>query len=313
VRDFLHASAVFLQHLTAIQWQALALGVALHLLRLFLRSVAWRNILAASYPAERVRLRYAFGAYMAGVGVNSITPARGGDVLKVFLIKRRVENSSYATVGATLVVETLFDFVVAGGLFLWALTLGVLPGLKAIPDIPSIDWSWPLRHRRISEIVGVILLAALVTALVWALRRYREFRDRVRDGFAILHPPSRYFAQVVVPQAGSWVLRIASTYEFMRAFGVQASLHDALLVQVAASLSTLLPISPGGAGTQQGLLVYLFKGKGISTAALLSFSVGMNITITIVNAVVGFVCIGLLLGTFHWRRVVEPEREVIET
>jgi uncharacterized membrane protein YbhN (UPF0104 family) len=307
VREFLHATAVFFQHLTEIHWRALAVAIALHLFRLFLRSVAWRNILAASYPNERVRLRSAFGAYMAGVGVNSITPARGGDVLKVFLIKRSIESSSYATVAATLIVETLFDLVVAGGLFIWAISLGVLPGLNVIPDLPSVDWSWPLRHRRISEIVGVILLAVLITVGIWALRRFREFRDRVRVGFAILREPARYGLQVVVPQAASWVLRLASTYEFMRAFGLRPSWHDALLVQVAASLSTLLPISPGGAGTQQGLLVYLFKGKGISKAALLSFSVGMNLTLTVVNGVVGFTCIGIMLRTFHWRAAVEPE------
>ena len=51
------------------------------------------------------------GAYLAGVGVNAIMPARGGDVLKLYLVQDRVEGTTYPTLGATLIVETLFDMV----------------------------------------------------------------------------------------------------------------------------------------------------------------------------------------------------------
>ena len=66
-----------------------------------------------------------------------------------------------------------------------------------------------------------------------------------------------------------------------------ATLHNALLVLVVQSLSTLFPFTPGGVGTQQGLLVYVFDraGTGIAGALLLSFSVGMYIAVTIENVV----------------------------
>ena len=94
------------------------------------------------------------GAYLAGVGVNAIVPARGGDVLKLYLVRHRVEETTYTTLGATLIVETLFDTFVAGGVLVWALSIGVLPGLDVLPHLPQVDWSWPLdtsarrRHRR---------------------------------------------------------------------------------------------------------------------------------------------------------------------
>ena len=59
---------------------------------------------------------------------------------------------------------------------------------------------------------------------------------------------------MIVPQAISWVFRIASLYFFLKAFGVHATIHNALLAQVVDSLATLFPATPGGAGTKQGLI-----------------------------------------------------------
>jgi len=108
VTSLLRAIASFVQHLPAIGWGSLGLGLLCHVAKTLLRTRAWRNILAAAYPEADVRWRSVAGAYVAGVGVNAILPARGGDVLKLFLIHRRVEGSSYPTIAATLLVETLF-------------------------------------------------------------------------------------------------------------------------------------------------------------------------------------------------------------
>src|SRR5207244_13509685 len=90
-------------------------------------------------------------------------------------------------------------------------------------------------------------------------------------GFAILRRPRRFAAGVVTWQAASWIFRLATVYAFLRAFHVPATAHNALLVLVVQSLATLFPFTPGGVGTQQGLLVYVFRGAPISKTALLTF------------------------------------------
>ena len=98
--------------------------------------------------------------------------------MKLFLVKRRVEGSTYPTLGATLVVETLFDFVVATGIFLWALHLGVLPEPRP-PAEPAARSTgrWPLEHPRVLEDRGPDPSSLLaIGGLVWATtRRVREF------------------------------------------------------------------------------------------------------------------------------------------
>ena len=305
------AAGTFFHHLADVHWLALGIALAFHLARLLSRAPAWRNIIRAAYPGANVPRRSVLGAYLAGVGVNAIVPARGGDLLRLYLIRSRVEQASYPTLGATLIVETLFDTIVAGGILIWALMIGVLPGLDVLPHLPQVDWSWPLRHKREAAIIGAVWLVVLILFVVIAFRRVREFKQRVRQGFAILGNLWRYLRQVVLWQAASWGLRLASVYFFLEAFRVPATFHNALLVLVVQSLSTLFPFTPGGVGTQQGLLVYVFDraGTGIAGALLLSFSVGMYVAMTILNVVLGFAALFLMLGTLRWRRVVVPEEE----
>ena len=272
------------------------------------RAGAWRAIINAAYPEARLKFRSAFGAYIAGVGVNSIVPARGGDVVKLYLVRHRIPGSSYATLTPTLVVETMFDFVTAGALILWALTSGVLPTHQLYSRIPTVDWKFFLRHEHFTAIALAVLLVLTAIFFFWVRRRVDEFRAHVRQGFAILEDRPRFLRRVILPQSISWVFRIASLYFFLRAFGVTANIHNALLAQVVDSLATLFPATPGGAGTKQGLTEVLFHGRGVSNTLLLAFSVGMNITIVVVNLLMGLVAIGLMARTLSFKKVRQASR-----
>jgi len=89
---------------------------------------------------------------------------------------------------------------------------------------------------------------------------------------------------------------------------VHASIHNALLAQVVDSLATLFQATPGGAGTKQGLIVYLFRGQAISKALLLAFSVGIYIAITITNIVLGLIAIGLMARTLSLKNLRQQSR-----
>jgi uncharacterized membrane protein YbhN (UPF0104 family) len=312
VHDVLHASGVFVHHLAAVQWTALAIAIGCHLLKLAAVSRAWRNAIAAAYPGTRVSWPRLAAAWVAGTGVNAIVPARGGDAVKLVLGKRWVRGSSYATLGATIVLLSLFDMVFAGSLLAWAIAAGVLPGLDVLPNLPSLDFGWFFRHPRLGgAIVGatVLLLAVL---LVWTGRKVEEFWGRVRQGFSVLRDPLRYLRTVAFWQALDWCLRIATIYWLLRAFGLPATAHNAFLVQVSQSVAGAFPLSPSGIGTTEALLLYVLRGTA-SRTVLLSFSVGMRITLIVVNATLGFAIILAAFRTLSWRRRVEADRTAAES
>ena len=307
VRAFVDAFEAFVRHLAGVSFGALALALLLHVARLVFRVRGWENILRAAYPGTPIRFRSVFGAYVAGVGVNAIAPARGGDAVKLYLARHRIEGSSYPTLGSTLVVETLFDFVVASVLLLVALERGLLPGLPDLPGLPAFDWSFIVEHPRIAAVLACVLLAGLILLVTWASGHVVAFREKVTQGFAILGDWRVFGARVVSWQAASWVMRVASVYWFLEAFHIPATFETVLAVLVVQGLATTLPFTPGGAGTQQAVLVFALGGTA-ARSAVLSFSVGMQLATIAVNVALGFAAIALMLGTVRWReRVLAPD------
>lgn len=301
--EFFHAVRVFSDHLASVSWTALAIALAFHFAKVAVRTVAWRNIIQAAYPQTRVPLPPVFGAYVAGVGINSIAPARVGDLVKLYLVRHKIPGTTYTTLASTLFAETLVDLVLAGAIFIWALTQGVLPGLNVLPNLPTFDWGWLLGHGRLTATVVALLVLGILWFVWWASRHIEGFKQRVGAGLAILRDRPRYFREVVSWQVLSWVFRIASLVFFLRAFHVRATVHNALLAQTVDSLATLLPFSPGGAGTKQGLLVYVLRGQA-SSSQLLAFSVGTNIAIVVFNVAVAAIAVFLMLRTLRLGQII---------
>ena len=303
VSEFFHALGVFFDELASVSWPALGIALALGVTKVLLRTVAWRNIIRASYPEERVPLPPVAGAYFAGVGLNSILPGRAGDVVKLYLVRRSVPATTYTTLAATLFVETLLDLVLAGALFIWALTQGVLPSLNVLPGRARLRLGLALQDSKTTAMVVAALTVGAIAFWWWAQRHIEDFKKRVGRGLAILRDRPRYAREVVSWQLASWVCRVAALYFFLRAFHVRATVHNAFLAQVVDSLSTLLPFSPGGAGTKQGLLVYVLQGQAPSSR-LLAFSVGAHIAVVIVNVALAAGVIFLMLRTLRVREVI---------
>jgi uncharacterized membrane protein YbhN (UPF0104 family) len=309
IHSVLHAIGVFFDHLASVEWKWLALGILCHLCKLLAVSRAWRNIVHAAYPDTPVRWRQMFGAYVAGTGVNAVIPARGGDVVRLYLAKHRIDGSTYTTLVSTSLLQTLFDMAVAGCLILWALTQHALPGIGVLksPSLPSLDYGWAFRHPTAGLILFGLLLIFGTALVAWIAERVDEFKAKVAQGFSAFRDRSYYLRRVVLWQLADWSLRLATVFFFLKAFGIPATLHNALLVQVSQSLATIFPVSPAGIGTEQALLVYIFRHVTTKSVAL-SFSVGMRVTLIVVNAIVGFTAILLMTGTLHIRRAAEADR-----
>lgn len=309
--DVLHAIGVFFEQLAAVEFSALGLAIVSHLLKTLCTGRAWQNAIAAAYPDADVPYRPIYAAYVSAVGVNALVPARGGDAVKLFLAHRAVPGSTYTTLASTLFVLSVFDMAAAGTLFVYALTLGVLPGLGSLGGLPGFDFGFLAAEP---ELTLVLLLAAAIFGVFgffWLRFHWAEFKERVRQGVVVLADRPRYLREVALWQAGDWALRFAAIWFFLDAFGVEQSLRNILLVQVTQSLATLVPVSPGGIGTEQAFIVVIFKGA-VSTSRLLSFSVGMKLTLITVNVIVGFAALFLTLGHTDWRSLVGRGRTAAE-
>jgi uncharacterized membrane protein YbhN (UPF0104 family) len=300
------AIRTFFDHLRGVAWQPVLLALVCQTAKMLARTRAWRNVLAAAYPDSRVRWRSVFGAYAAGAGVNAVLPARGGDFLKLYLVKHRVEGATYPTLGASLLVDGLVDLALSAALIVWALLHHVLPGVRVVRRLPSVDWFWLFHDSRRALIVAAVALVVGFVLGAFASRKIADVGRRLAQGVTILRTPGVWVRRVVVWQLVDWALRLATIYFFLRAFHIHAGLENALRVQVTQSLSTILPLTPAGIGTEQALAVYVLAGQA-SRTTIVSFSVGMELILTAWNVVLGAAAMLLMLRSLRWRRLVRPD------
>jgi glycosyltransferase 2 family protein len=301
----------FLDRLGSVDLMPLAFAIGCHLLKMACTSRAWRNVLAAAYPESRVPWISIYGAYLAGVGINAIIPARAGDAVRIVLARRAIPGSTYTTVVASTLVLSFFDLLVASLFLAWAVSIGGLPGLDVLARLESFDFAWIFARPLLFDLTLAAGLVAIGIAGFWIAGHVANFRERVAQAFRVMSPPTRYLARVAPWQAADWGLRLVTIWFLLDAFDIPQTLENTGLVQVSQSVATLFPITPSGVGTEQAFLLYVLSGVA-SASVLLAFSVGAKLTLTLTNVVAGFTAIALTLRTVRYKKALEPPAEVAE-
>ena len=295
--SFFDAAGKFFADLAAVHWGVLALGLLFFGANMTLRSRAIFNTLRAAYPAERFEWRRIWGAYFAAVGFNNVVPARGGDLIKLFLTKTSIPRSSYPTVAASFLVAALFDVVAGTLVVLYAFTQGVFPKPPDFSHLSAFDLSYLAAHFHFTLFMLTATAVAGLAAFAVLSRRVRAFWERIRQGLTILRDRNRYTREVIAFQVGAWLCRGAAFWCLLDAFRVGGSVRAVLLVFGVNSVAGAVPFTPGGAGVQQALLVAVFAGTAHGDV-IAAFSVGQQIAIAAFTASVGLFA---LVGIFRFR------------
>src|ERR687896_867166 len=266
-QSFFDAVDDFVSNLASVRLVPLVLALLLFTAYLTLRARASFNILRAAYPTERFQFREIWGAYFAGYGFNAVIPARGGDVVRLFLTKSSIPNSSYPAVGASFVTELGFDIAMGSLILLTALAAATL--------------------------VAFALLSV----------RVRAFWERVKQGFTILRDRHRYLREVFAVQFAGWLFRFAAFWMLLEAFNVGGSVKNVLLVLGVNAVSAAVPFTPQGAGVQQALLVQVFRGTAAGSTVA-AYSVGQQIAIGALTFGIGFTALVFIFRVRSFKEVI---------
>ena len=228
--SFFDAVDEFFSNLASVRPLPLLLALAFFTAYLTLRARASFNILRAAYPTERIPFREIWGAYFAGYGFNAVIPARGGDVVRLFLAKTSVPHSSYPAVAATFVVELGFDIAMGSLILIFAFTQGVFPKPPDFAKLNAFDLSYLAQHPRFTLFLLTVLAVGGMIAFALLSVRVKAFWERVRQGLTILQDRRRYFREVFAVQFGGWCFRFAAFWMLLEAFNVGGSVENVLLV-----------------------------------------------------------------------------------
>jgi len=297
IAAFIDYASALAEQFESLDGRFLLGALVLQVSNLGLRGLAWRNVLAAAYPDQRVSYLSIAGSYVAGVALNTFTPGRAGELAKVLLARTRIAGAAVPTIAASLSVVLVFDAIVGGALVgaLWA--GGIAPGIPG----PGA--------RLLVAVAAVTAVVSLAVALA-ARRssRARQLLTRAWTGVAVVRTPGRYLRSVALVQLGAWACRIGVVMLVLAAFGIRPTPSSAVLVLVAGGISTAVPI-PGGGGAQQLLVAYALHST-VSVSQALSFSVGMQAGVALVNSLVGITALMLMFRTLTPAAAVRSARAV---
>jgi len=301
--SFFDAVDEFVSNLASVRLVPLLLALALFTAYLTLRARASFNIIRAAYPTERIQFRRIWGAHFAGYGFNAVIPARGGDVVRLFLTRTSVPRSSYPALAATFVVELGFDIAMGSLILIFAFSQGVFPKPPDFAKLNAFDLSYLAQHPRFTLFLLTFLAVGGVVAFALLSVRVRAFWERVRQGLTILEDRHRYLREVFAVQLAGWCFRFAAFWALLEAFNVGGSVKNVLLVLGVNAVSAAVPFTPQGAGVQQALLVKVFGG----TAA--AYSVGQQIAIGALTFGIGFAALLFIFRVRSFKEVIALGRE----
>ena len=301
---FFDAVGDFFDSVAAIKWLALFLALVAFGIYLSIRARASFHILRAAYPDERIDFRYVWGAYIAAYGFNAVVPARGGDVVRLFLTKSRIPNASYPAVASSFAVELIFDLTMAIPIMAFAFTQGVFPKPPDFSKLPAFDLAFFASHPRFTLFLLTVLGIAVLAGFALLSARVRAFWERVRQGLTILSDRRRYFREVWAVQFVGWLFRFTAFFFLLEAFNVGGSVRNVLLVLGVNVVAALVPFTPGGAGVQQALLVKVFDGN----THVAAYSVGQQIAIAAFTFGVGFAALVWVFRIRSFKEVIAQGR-----
>ncbi len=305
---FFDAVGSFFDSLASVSLIPLLLGMVAFVAYLSLRAKALHNTLRAAYPGERIPFKLIWGAYIAAYGFNNVVPARGGDVIKLFLVKTSVPNSRYPAIAAAFAVEGIFDLTMAVPVLLFAFTQGVFPKPPDFSKLDAFDLSFFASNPQLALFVVTGIAVTILALFAWLSRRVVAFWQNVRQGLAVLFDRRRYLREVWLVQFAGWLLRFTAFWMLLDAFGVGGSVRNVLLVLGVNAVAALVPFTPGGAGVQQALLVKVFAGAATG-ATVAAYSVGQQIAIAVVSLGIGFGALWFVFGFRSFKDVAAAGRE----
>ena len=307
ISGFANAVGDFFSNLADVRFGALGIGLACFGIYLSLRARAFFHVLRAAYPGERIQFRRIWGAYIAAYGFNNVIPARGGDVIKLFLARNSIPGASYPAVAASFCVELVFDAVMGVFILAFAFSQGVFPKPPDFAKINAFDLSFFAAHPRFTLFLITVLAVAGLVGFALLSRRVRAFWARVRQGLTILRDRRRYLREVFAVQLVGWTFRFTAFWFLLDAFHIGGSVKNVLLVLGVNAVAAAVPFTPGGAGVQQAFLVKVFAGTA-TASTVAAYSVGQQIAIGAFSLGLGFLALVTIFRIRSFRDVIAAGR-----
>ncbi|MEY3989283.1 MAG: hypothetical protein RI985_364, partial [Chloroflexota bacterium] len=279
----------FWQVVQSVNYWWIIPAVAVYTLAVVIRTWRWQSMLR---PIVDVPFRRLWPVVVIGYMGNNVYPARAGEVLRSYVLRRR-EGISMSASLATVVLERLFD-----GLIMLLFVFVTLPFAPLPPFYNQIVTIFSLVFG-IALVFFLVLAsrpALLMNVWNWAAQRILPARiaskgedivTKFVSGLQSLKSP-REMLIIFASSALIWLTETGKYWVIMQGFPFQVDFTVLMLMTAVVNLATTLPSTPGYAGTFDvpGILILQSYGvpQAIATGYTLVLHVALWLPITLLGA-----------------------------
>jgi uncharacterized membrane protein YbhN (UPF0104 family) len=245
----------FGKNLTAFPVSSLAVALLLVLTQVSLQSLRFWAVIP---PDAGLGVVEAARIFTLGDWANLFAPARGGDVLKMILMKRAEGGGSIKLPWATGAV--LADKVVdVGSLFLVCAITGSLGLVSGWAGAASV--SRPL--ALVGAGIAALLLATIVVAGSARTARLRDVFRQLLEGLSALKHPARCPISVSLG-VGAWAAELVALGVLCAGLGFSPSAPHLAFAVVLLNVGITVPISFASLGVYEACLAYGLSQSGLT-------------------------------------------------
>jgi uncharacterized membrane protein YbhN (UPF0104 family) len=279
---------------------AIVAGVLLETAQTSLAALAWFGILRAALPRAGLSYRLVLACYAVAVALNGFLPANLGTLVMMLMFTTLIAGATFATIVSGLLVEKIpFSvFNIALYLYLFLTVRGSF----------SIKLGFLADHTGlvVAIAVGAIVLLVALARIFW--ERLAKLRAQLIVGGAILRSPRRTATDLVLPELGSYLARLAIVAVFLGAYGIPVSFHNVATVTASNSISNSVSATPGGVGVTQAMNSAALSGSTSASTAT-AYSIGQQLVITAWDVLFAVILVSWVFGWSGGKALVESSYE----
>jgi len=246
-------------------------GVGVYFIAVWARAWRWHYLLR---PIKPIPTRTMFPIVAIGYMGNNIYPARAGELLRAYVLRRN-EGVSISSSLATIIVERAFDGVV--------MLSFVFLNLREVADLTAHSgfagsirdlalWGTALFFGAVVVFLLMAIFPQPATRLIsWSVKRlvperWREallgFTGRFVGGLASLRSPVDV-GMVLLTSVVIWLLETGKYWFVMHAFPFEVSFFTLMLMNGVVNLATTIPSAPGYLGTFDAPGIAVLEAYGV--------------------------------------------------
>jgi glycosyltransferase 2 family protein len=248
-----------------------------------LRGLRWYLILRrAGVQASMVDTQ---ALSVVGYMGNTVLPARGGELLRIFFLGRR-SGCSRVTILGTILAERLLDVLALLGLLL-VLALATATEVRGVSDLGALA-------------AGVLLLLALVLAGAWWIARTRG-GGRLQGRVASLTLATRNLLSaqgvlLVLLTAAIWVGEGLLYWLVGQALHLHLDFLQGCFLVVLSSLVAAVPAAPGYLGTYDAAIQVGLGAMHVHGSQAISFGLLVRLIIFVPITLLGLLLMVVRYG-----------------